>query len=859
MAKKFTPDAECVKAADEASGGELTRDEIDAAFDAINDFKEQLEASGNIAGMGDKLRSFAARQAERTKFAAAVRKRHAALDILIKDRQEAALDALMKAGLAPREAMLAIMEGTQKGVQGARKSVYALNLAYEARYAGGLMSDLQKGRPHVVAMLGDAKFDADVVREMLQQGDGGKPGITGNADARFVAETFAAHAERARVDLNSLGATIGKLNGWFGVQQHDDLKMLRAGKSAWIKSILPKLDIARTFPDGPPNLVDTLGKLYDEAITGFPADEIDAAIGSRVHPANLAKQLGVHRVLHFKDAESALAYRDEFGHGNTFTGMVSYLRNAARSAALMEALGPNPRSMFETLVNNLRKRVADDPAISDKNRAKWTKQLDAEAGALAQSLDIATGAFQRPVNVTGAQIGASIRSVENMAKLGLSMFSSLADAPAAAAASMFRGTGYWRALTNQLGAIVRGRPKAEVAEISYVLGEGFDGIIGHIVTPMVANDGPAGFLAKMQQQFFKFNGQTWWSDTQRAAAGRMIAAEMGMRAGVTYDALPDAYRHVLGLHGIDEARWNVIRKAVRTIEGKQYVTPEMIRTLPDDDIVPFTTFDFGDNAATRAAKMADARRGLELDLLRFVADEVNYGVVEPDARSRRFMTRGTRPGTLTGELLRFLGQFKGFPVTFTQRVLGRSLYGHRKGAGFIERSGHIGALIAGMTVAGYVRLVVGDLSRGQWPPRDPTDPKTIAAAMMQGGAAGIYGDFLFGEANRYGGGYAETAVGPALGALFQLGEVATAATRDQAVAAFLGQESRMPAAEALSLAVQNTPFASLIFVRPALDVLFLNSLREAVSPGYLRRQERRRLEEYGQRSIWPTRMQEALR
>ena len=67
-----------------------------------------------------------------------------------------------------------------------------------------------------------------------------------------------------------------------------------------------------------------------------------------------------------------------------------------------------------------------------------------------------------------------------------------------------------------------------------------------------------------------------------------------------------------------------------------------------------------------------------------------------------------------------------------------------------------------------MRIEPGDidgtiLARGAfenvWPPRDPTDHKTIIGAMFQGGAAGIYGDFLFGRVNRFGGGFTETAIG----------------------------------------------------------------------------------------------------
>src|SRR5690606_17772185 len=100
-------------------------------------------------------------------------------------------------------------------------------------------------------------------------------------------------------------------------------------------------------------------------------------------------------------------------------------------------------------------------------------------------------------------------------------------------------------------------------------------------------DGPVGHLAKLQNQFFKFNGLTWWTDVSRAAAGRIISAEMGMRAATNFDKLPPKYRHVLGLHGIDAQRWQIVQSlSGRTIEGKTYIPPDMMRDIPDSAIEP---------------------------------------------------------------------------------------------------------------------------------------------------------------------------------------------------------------------------------------------------------------------------------
>jgi len=214
------------------------------------------------------------------------------------------------------------------------------------------------------------------------------------------------------------------------------------------------------------------------------------------------------------------------------------------------------------------------------------------------------------------------------------------------------------------------------------------------------------------------------------------------------------------------------------------------------------------------------------------------------------MTLGQRPGTMAGEAMRFIMQFKGFPLAFTERVVGRALFGNRAGVSAGERAAHIGSLIAGLTLAGYAAMTVKDMLKGYWPPRDPADPRTWLAAAQQGGAWGIYGDFLFSQTNRFGGGLTETLAGPTIGSIGDLLDVGLSA-RDYALDAATGDEGKFAGGKALSWAVGNTPFANLFYIKPSADYLILNSLREILAPGYLRRQAKTRERQYNQTSISP--------
>ena len=55
----------------------------------------------------------------------------------------------------------------------------------------------------------------------------------------------------------------------------------------------------------------------------------------------------------------------------------------------------------------------------------------------------------------------------------------------------------------------------------------------------------------------------------------------------------------------------------------------------------------------------------------------------------------------------------------------------------------------------------------------------------------------------------------------------------------------------INFALQNTPIINMWYAKPALDLLILNSLREAYAPGFIARQQERNRKDFGQERIMP--------
>ncbi|KSV76686.1 hypothetical protein N182_24755 [Sinorhizobium sp. GL2] len=99
------------------------------------------------------------------------------------------------------------------------------------------------------------------------------------------------------------------------------------------------------------------------------------------------------------------------------------------------------------------------------------------------------------------------------------------------------------------------------------------------------------------------------------------------------------------------------------------------------------------------------------------------------------------------------------------------------------------------------------------------------------------------KVHRFSAGLTETLVGPAAEAIADFAELGLKA-RD---AGFLTDAEKVRLADYLNWGLWNTPLINLFYVRPALDYLILNSIREVASPGYLKRSRKRDADFTGRR------------
>jgi hypothetical protein len=789
------------------AAGDISTDEIEEIVTELQKRQKRIQLAESLTDVGEAAMRAADSIAKDLEMAAIIEKRNAAINA--KARIVATSFVQKNFSTDYVEGVRALLNGTNILGIANRDSVDARQIERRSRYAGRMEADLDKAG--VSELFASGTIDRDIARALWAV-DGGK--FDGSDEAMTIAKIINKHQESWRQDLNKHGASIGKIENYIVRQSHDPMKMMRGGFEAWKEEISTKLDwgkIMAEMPDKDPDKF--LDQVYKNLVSGnhqkAPAD-VTAFKG----PGNLAKRLSQDRVLHFKDADAWSDYNEKYGMDNIRESVANSLDSAAQAVGIFQKLGTNPKSMLDTIIADLQKSADPEQA----------RKLTESRKVLDNALSSVDGRMRVPVNDTLARVGQNTRAVQNMAKLGGAILSQIPDVAVMATEVRYQGgnifQGIVEAISGMLGRI--GGTSAEKREFLQMVGKTSDLFLQNIAARFSADDTLGGRMARLQNTFFKWNLMRPFTAINEETAVAFMANRLAQNADKSFENIGNL-RRVLELSGIDSQKWDAIRQsAQRAADGDMYISPEAMRELPDSVIDTLIK-----GKVTNYSREA-MRDELETLVRSYLLDRSSFAVLRPDAKTRAIALQGTLPGTPEGEAIRMLMQFKSYPISFIQKILGREVYG-QEGA---ERVSGIFQVMAITTIFGYMAMAAKDLAKGK-EPRELLDPetglnwKTVGAAMQQGGGLGIYGDFLFGEMrNRAGQGFLATVAGPTFGELDRIADIwgRLKAGDDAGAASF-------------NLLMSNTPFANHFMLRPAADYLFLRSITEAINPGALRRME----------------------
>jgi hypothetical protein len=707
-----------------------------------------------------------------------------------------------------------LVTGTQRNVKGARVSAAGQQDAVRAQLLGGFHASLAKlGKEDMRLFLSDT-LEQDIGRALWQKSQDVPDELALkklNPAARRIADVIYQYQELSRSLANKEGAAIGKYAGYIVRASHDITRIAKS-EAEWKAAANQHFDLPRMLADMDYATSDEMiDALYRALASGLHLKATPDQVTGKRGLGSLGNRLSKERVIHYKDADAFLAYNQQYGAGNLREAVISGLEKSARSVGLMQVLGTNPAAFVDSLEGQLKrelKKLNPDNAMYKR----FEDDIKAARGRLRE----VDGSLDIPGNSTLGQYASSYRMLQTMASLGGSLLSSVSDLGVFIISARHNGVNVFQSAGAITRGLFNGRPRAEQVELASALGVVFESLAGKLASRFSLDDGVRGGISSAQQMFFKLNGQTWWTDSLRLAAAEMLSHNLASHAGKAWGQLDPRLTKTLGLYGLDEKGWNAARSKVQQADnGTAFLSPDAIE-------------DEGVRNALRA----------------YFTDQNSYLLLSPDSESRYLTKLGTQRGTVAGELVRFMTQFKSFTVAFTQRLIGREMIGHIdpnvRGAGVLREAALSGEawvgmaqLIAMSTVFGYLAMSMKDVVKGK-EPRDPTDPKTALAAMQQGGGMGIMGDFLFGQQNRMGGGFIGTLAGPTAGDLESMANIyftAKEAALDPEKDAKLGDDL-------YRLTYSNLPGNNLFYAKPILDYLILWNIQEMLNPGAMKRMER---------------------
>lgn len=806
--------ADCFDVGLDANKNRLNEQSVMDIVTDLQRLKDPNKAANSLANVEDQIFARGTYLVEGVKLANKVEKRNRYLNIVRESQllnlAEAADQQLGDPSLGLESALV----GTNAIFEGSKRSVDALDAGIFNSVAGGFIADLQSSSlmRRFNNMRGDFEREVSKVLSNLNKREP-ETDLKVSSDAKRLGEIMFKYQRAALERENKAGSFIRLKEGRVVQSSHEPAKLAKAGYDEWSSFIRGKLDFERMdIEDG--EIDKFLQSSFTAIKSGVRKNQVTDDIAQAFKgPQNLAKRQSASGVFTFKNSDDWYDYDQKFGGASLREAFMQDLRSSSRATALMDILGTNPEAMVERVQLKLQQKYRGD----EKKLAGLQRKgnfLNFES-ALAE----VTGGVNIGADTKAAKILSGYRSLQTMAKLGAAFIPAVTDIAYIATNRMYQGRSMLQAWGDGFSAIFKSMPPKEMRDFADRLGVGLEGQLGDFMNRFNASDDLPGKTSKMMGLFFKLNLLQPWSESNKRGVTLMIANDLGREANKKFGQLPQDLQRLLPQYGINKEAWEVARQGVTNgPDGRPYLVP---------------------------GEVADT--AVKDNLFAMLSSEADFAIPTPGARERAILRRGYRPGTTAGEAIRFVTQFKSFSAVAMTKVLGRQVYGSgsktlsqqlKRGVG--ANIGLVNAIV-GTSFLGYFAMQAKEVLKGREP--RPASPETFIAAMLQGGGLGIYGDFLFGEANRYGGGLAETLVGPGPTAVLDLVQLVQ---KTRGVA--FGADENLKG-DFVKLFKENTPLTNLFYTQQATNYLIWYQLQELTNPGYLRRMENR-IEKQNNADFW---------
>lgn len=636
---------------------------------------------------------------------------------------------------------------------------------------------------------------------------------TGDGVAAAAARGWTRATDYGVGEFNAAGGALAQKKEWRLPQSWDRDLVKAAGRDKFLDYMekatadgrLRIWDWQANAPVDPLRRAEILSNAY-EGITDPLKDMVPGQSGA----AKLANSRAERRAFEWTSADAWLDFNRTFGTGDAgiFDAIVGHVDHMATDIAMLQRLGPNPARTAKIAIDTAKKAGVEGLALH-RLQARW---------------DIVSGVADSPVSHMLAGGFSGVRAWLSSSQLGSAILSSATDFSTLRATAEWNGLSKSGAMMEYLSLLNPANPEhRNLAVRAGLIADSYAQRARSLQRVSVEQIGKS-LPHRMAGFVLRASGLEAHTQALKHAFGLEFLGHLADQSGKSFDQLDGPLLRSMKKYGITPEDWDIVRtRGVRDEDGMRLVYPEMLRADGSDRA--------GNAAANRIMDMINTERG--------------FAVIENTAATKALVPgMNLRPGSFEGELIRSLTQYKAFPISMMAKHMMRGMEGYRGG----DHGKYMVGLAVSLTMMGAFAVQLKEIAKGK-DPRDMTDWKFWGAAFMQGGGAGILGDFLNSATTRADQSFYMAFFAGPTGSLI---DETVKTTFGQAGRA-LGDKDTNIGRDMARFIRRNTPGTSLWYSRLALDRLLWDRLQEVADPkagAAWRRMEDRARKETGQQFWW---------
>ena len=508
---------------------------------------------------------------------------------------------------------------------------------------------------------------------------------------------------------------------------YDRSKMSKLGRENWINLHKSLIDIEGTFKNS--RAMNLEGEIDDAIVNemiGNTYDNIIAGNGPLFTKTSTSRDSDMiersrHMFYKYKDWKSWGIGNKTYGQGSLLKSWLMDIDTSSKQIGMAEVMGSQPQHMWNEMRHYQVKKTGRELTLIEK------ASMDESEALFNNLLGFNKGAYDPRL----ANIGASIRSLTSVARLGKIALRSIPDIVNIGGISMRSGNGFWGpsldALIHSFGLIPSEERKILAKQMSSVVNTHSGAVSRYIDV-----SGAGETINKFSNKFFYGVGLEALDKGNKLSAMVPIMRGFGKASKQTFDKLNTQRQAYLKRFNISEVEWDALR--AKTTKGK--FSLDNIDNMTDSEIKDLWA------QTDKIVPLSEYRGSLYKKVFSMFDTAHEFAVLNPTAYSNMWTTGNTLAGTKRGELVRMVMQFKGYPIQWMRRIFV---------GGMQDMDSYQGKMMYALNMAlGTIMLtqmsdILTAISNGLTPP-DPRNMSRGEAARyytkMLAGGTGIFGVIL---------------------------------------------------------------------------------------------------------------------